>query len=168
MLLLSGCKQGSNVSNMGVNQQQAIDAALKIAAMPHPEISGPQVTPFNVHAEQMTLDQAENRIQVDGKSGAPLLVGHVLDGYVFDGPDAVVGDENVDPAEMLDRLGDQGASGIRSGEAAGDGVAVRLATFFDQRLGLRSRLLIAEYDLRARRGEHADRGCADAAGTTGD
>lgn len=48
---------------MGVNQQQAIDAALKIAAMPHPEISGPQVTPFNVHAEQMTLDQAENRIQ---------------------------------------------------------------------------------------------------------
>lgn len=63
MLLLSGCNQGSSVPAKGVNQQQAIDAALKIAAMSQPEISGSQVTPFNIHAELMMLGKAENRIQ---------------------------------------------------------------------------------------------------------
>lgn len=65
MLLLSGCKQGSNVPDKGMNQQKAIDAALKIASMSRPEISGSQVTPSNVHAEQMTLGKAVKRIQED-------------------------------------------------------------------------------------------------------
>ena len=65
MLLSSGCRQGPDVLNKGMNQHEAIDAALKIASMPQPEISGSQVTPSNVHAEQMTLAEAVKRIQED-------------------------------------------------------------------------------------------------------
>ena len=65
MLLLSGCKQGSIVPDKGLNQQEAIEAALKIASMSQPEISGAQVTPSNVQAELMTLGKAVKRIQED-------------------------------------------------------------------------------------------------------
>ena len=65
ILLLSGCKQGSKVPDKGLNQQEVIDAALKIASMSQPEISGAQVTPSNVHAELMTLGKAVKRIQED-------------------------------------------------------------------------------------------------------
>jgi hypothetical protein len=92
-----------------------------------------------------------------------LLVGHLVDGYILRGPNAVVGNENVEASEVLDRIGNQSASGIRPVEAAGDGTAARLAAFFRQSIGLRLRLLVAENDLRARCGEHANRGCADAA-----
>jgi hypothetical protein len=102
------------------------------------------------------------------ESGAPLLVGHLVDGYILRGPNAVIGNENVEASEVLDRIGDQGASGIRPVEAAGDGTAVRLAAFFRQSIGLRLRLLVAEYDLRTRCGEHTNRSCSDAAGATCD
>jgi hypothetical protein len=42
MLSLSGCKQGSKVPGKGINQQEAIDAAIKIASHSQPEISGSQ------------------------------------------------------------------------------------------------------------------------------
>ena len=89
MLLLSGCKQASNAPGKGLNQQQAIEAALKIAAMSQPEISGAQVTPFNVHAELMALGQAIKRIQennrVDAGSDPEMLVWLVtMDGLWLD------------------------------------------------------------------------------------
>ena len=74
MLSLSGCKQGSKVPGKGINQQEAIDAAIKIASHSQPEISGSQVPPSNVHAEQMTLGQAEKRIQSDATGYDPEML----------------------------------------------------------------------------------------------
>ena len=59
VLLFSGC---SKASNKGISEQKAIDAALKSASMSRPEMSGSQVTPSNVHADQMTLGEAVKRI----------------------------------------------------------------------------------------------------------
>jgi hypothetical protein len=61
-LLFSGCSKGSNTINDGISEEKAIDAALKSAAISRPEMSGSQVTPSNVHAEQMTLSGAVKRI----------------------------------------------------------------------------------------------------------
>ena len=54
-LLLSGCAKE-------LNQQEAIDTAIEIASMSIPEISGSQVTPSNIHAEKMTLEEAAKRL----------------------------------------------------------------------------------------------------------
>ena len=62
ILLLSGCAKESRATDNGISQQEAIDTALKIVSMSRPEISGSQVPPFNVHAEQMTLGEATKRI----------------------------------------------------------------------------------------------------------
>ena len=62
VLLLSGCSKESNTADEGISKQEAINAALKSASMSRPEISGSQVTPSNVHAEEMTLGEAVKRI----------------------------------------------------------------------------------------------------------
>lgn len=54
-LLLTGCTKG-------INQQEAIDTAVEIASMSIPEISGSQVTPTNIHAEKITLQEATKRL----------------------------------------------------------------------------------------------------------
>ena len=63
ILLLSGCAQESRVTDNSISKQEAIDIALKIASMSQPEMSGSQVTPSNVHAEQTTLGEAIKRIR---------------------------------------------------------------------------------------------------------
>ena len=63
ILLLSGCAQESRVTDNSISKQEAIDIALNIASTSQPEISGSQVTPSNVHAEQMTLGEAIKRIR---------------------------------------------------------------------------------------------------------
>jgi len=62
ILLLSGCTKESRITDNGISEQEAIDAALKSASMPRPEISGSQVAPSNIHAEPMTLGEATKRI----------------------------------------------------------------------------------------------------------
>ena len=62
ILLLFGCARESRVTDNSISKQEAIDIALKITSMSRPEISGSQVTPSNVHAEQMTLGEAIKRI----------------------------------------------------------------------------------------------------------
>ena len=62
VLLFSGCSKGSTTTNERISEQEAVDAALQSAAMSRPELSGSQVTPSNVHAEQMTLSEAVKRI----------------------------------------------------------------------------------------------------------
>src|SRR5215212_10902308 len=62
VLLFSGCANGSNPTNEGISEQEAIDAALKSAAMSRPEISGSQANPSSVQAEQMSLGEAVRRI----------------------------------------------------------------------------------------------------------
>jgi hypothetical protein len=76
------------------------------------------------------FDQTEDGVEVDGKSVAPLLVGHFVDGYVFGGPDAVVGDENIEASEMLDGWATRARAESGSAEIAGDCVAVCCAAFF--------------------------------------
>ena len=63
ILLLFGCARESRVTDNSISKQEAIDIALKITSMSRPEISGSQVTPSNVHAEQMTLGEATKRIR---------------------------------------------------------------------------------------------------------
>ncbi len=45
-----------------IEQKKAIDIAVKIASISIPEISGSQVTPFNIHAEKMTLEKASKHL----------------------------------------------------------------------------------------------------------
>ena len=45
-----------------MNEQEAIDTAVEIASMSMPEISGSQVAPSNIHADEMTLEEAAKRL----------------------------------------------------------------------------------------------------------
>ena len=60
-LLLSGCARGFLAEQSELDQQEAIDTAVKIAAMSIPEFGGSQVEPTNIRAEKMTLEQAAKR-----------------------------------------------------------------------------------------------------------
>src|SRR5690349_16339814 len=62
VLLLSGCSAESSKAHEEVGEQEAIDAAIESASMSRPELSGSQVTPSHVEAEQMTLGEAVKRI----------------------------------------------------------------------------------------------------------
>ena len=134
----------------------------------HDVTGGGTVSRLRLHLSDCVFDQAEHRVKVDGDSGPPLLVRHLVDGNVFDGPYAVIGDEDIDPAKMLGSLRDQDASRFWIVKAAADGVAIGFAAFLGQSFSLGTRLLIAEYDLRASRGKKANRSRADATGTAGD
>ena len=61
-LLLSGCAGKPRTSDHEITQQVAIDAAVEIASMSIPEISGSQVAPSNIHAEKMTVEEAAKRL----------------------------------------------------------------------------------------------------------
>jgi|SRR5450759_5254796 len=58
----SACASKSNATNNDIDQQKAIDTAVEIASMSMPEISGSQVTPSNIVAEKMTLEEAAKRL----------------------------------------------------------------------------------------------------------
>ena len=64
-LLLSGCARESLTDAGEMNQQEAIDTAVEIASMSMPEISGSQVTPFNIQAEKITLEEAVKRLNIN-------------------------------------------------------------------------------------------------------
>lgn len=94
-----------------------------------------------------------------------MLVWHSLDRHIFDRPNAVVGDQDVEPSEMLNGFGDQCSARLGAIQIAGDGMAVVCAALFGERLGLAACTPIAESYFRARSREHANRRSADAAGT---
>jgi hypothetical protein len=60
--LFVGCKSTIKESQSYINKQEAIDMALEIASSPHPEISGAQITPHNINAQQMTFDEAVKKL----------------------------------------------------------------------------------------------------------
>lgn len=70
LIAFTSCKPLSGTSDLYISKQGAIDAALEIASMSRPEISGAQITPYNITAEQMTLDEAVKRI--NGKNEVPV------------------------------------------------------------------------------------------------
>jgi len=112
ILLLSGCRQGTKVPDKVLNQQEAIDAAVKIALMSQPEISGSQVPPYNVHAEQMTLAKAVKRIQEDNSVATgydpEMLVWLVtMDGIWLDEFPIPTGMPTIEPYHRFDMIIDQ-------------------------------------------------------------
>ena len=65
LLLLSGCARESLTDNDEISQQEAIDAAVEIASMSIPEISGSQVPPANIQADKMILEEAAKRLNAN-------------------------------------------------------------------------------------------------------
>src|SRR5580698_10759792 len=94
------------------------------------------------HLRDSMFHQAKDGVEVDRESRAPLLVGHFVDGYILRGPDAVIGDEDVEASEMLDCRSDENAGGVWAVQVARDRVAVGGAAFLDQGFSLRTRVLI--------------------------
>jgi len=60
--LLTGCQPFSSNSNSPISKQEAIDTAIEIASTSRPEVSGAQITPYNITSEQMTLVRAVKRL----------------------------------------------------------------------------------------------------------
>src|SRR5580700_10085633 len=120
------------------------------------------------HLRCRVLDQAKYGVKVNRQSGTPLLVRHFLDGNVLGRPHPVIGDEDVEASEMLDRLPHQSPSRFSTRQVAGNGVAVGLTAFLGESFGLFAGFLIAENDFRAGCGEEANCGGADTAGASGD
>lgn len=65
ILLLAGCLREPPTKSNVINQQEAIEAAVEIASMSMPEISGSQVAPSNIHAARMTLEEAAKRLNTN-------------------------------------------------------------------------------------------------------
>ena len=51
------------------------------------------------HLCDSVFDQTEYRVEVDRNRGAPLLIGHLVDGDILLGPNAVIGDKDVDSSD---------------------------------------------------------------------
>jgi hypothetical protein len=115
------------------------------------------------------VDEAEDGVDVGGLGETPLGGGHGGDGGFDGGPDAVVGDEDIEIAEVGDGAGNQGFAFLGCGEGRLDGQAEGGAAEFDgEGFGLGLRGDVAEGDAGSGLAEEADGGCADAAGASGD
>ena len=62
LFFLMSCKGAATSSDGYISKEQAIDAALEIATMTQPELSGSQEKPSNINAEQTTLGEAVKKI----------------------------------------------------------------------------------------------------------
>src|SRR5215472_2243323 len=56
-----------------------------------------------LHLCHTVFHQAEDTIHIDGERGSPLLVSHLVDGRITGRPDAMVSNDDVQRAEMLNR-----------------------------------------------------------------
>ena len=103
-----------------------------LAALPaggtdqHDMSGGAAVAGLGFHLCNRIFHQPENAIEIDRQRGAPLFVGHAIDGHILFRPDAVVGDENVEPSEMPDGLGHERARRLRIIQIARDRMTRRL------------------------------------------
>ena len=123
---------------------------------------------LRLYLRDRVLDQTEYSIEIDGQRRAPLLIGHALDGHVLFRPDAVVGDKNVEPAEMADGFSHQRARRFRSIQIGSNRMADARATFFSQRFRLRTCAAITEGNFGPSGSEHTNSGGANAARTARD
>src|ERR1019366_8697420 len=95
-----------------------------------------------LHLCHGVLHQRKSAVEVDGHRGAPLLVGHGVDGGVGGGPDAVIDHQNVKRSEAFDGGADQRLGGRGSREISLHGVAVFGPTLGDEFFGLGRRMLV--------------------------
>jgi hypothetical protein len=70
LILLTGCQLFSSKFNSSISKQEAIDTAIEIASMSRPEISGSQITPYNITSERMTLEKAVKHIDSSNEVAA--------------------------------------------------------------------------------------------------
>src|SRR5258705_13398174 len=112
------------------------------------------------------LKESKNAVEVDGNRAMPLLVGHAVDGCVLGGPDSVIGNQDVEPAERVHRRRNQFLSRRGGGKVRLYSTAIGRAAFADEVLGLRLGRLIIEYHFSSGPSEHPDRSGADAAGAS--
>jgi hypothetical protein len=68
--LMSACAPWSAFSVGEITMQKALDLALASVSTSRPEISAPQVRPFNLKAERLPLIEAVKRISVDNTPAA--------------------------------------------------------------------------------------------------
>ncbi len=113
------------------------------------------------------LHHRKGAVKVDSESGAPLLIGHLVDVHAF-WPDAVIDDQRIERPEALDggvhqRSGVGGAGKIGPYRMAAVGAA-----FLLDPPRLRQRPNVIEDDTSAGTDEQAHRRCPDAARATGD
>src|SRR5262249_15178515 len=113
-------------------------------------------------------NQREDTVEVDGDRSTPLSVGEFVDRRILRWPNAMIGNQNIEAPEALDRLVHQISGAVQAGKVAGDSYAVFRATRFDERLGSRLRALIVEKDFGASRHEGAHRGRANPTRAPGD
>ena len=118
---------------------------------------------LSLHLGDGVLDQRKHAVKVDGHGVAPLLVGHLVDSYVFGRPDTVVGDQNVKSAETAYNGVDELARRLGAGQITEHRSAAIFATLLHQLFRVGFGLLIIEDHARAGGGKHADRRGADAA-----
>jgi len=62
LIVLNSCKPLSETSDSYISKKEVVDTALEIASTSRPEISGAQITPYNITSEQMTLNEAVKHI----------------------------------------------------------------------------------------------------------
>ena len=70
LLLIAGCSARTESALTYITEQEAIRAAVEIAAASRPEISGSQEQPSNIQAKQMTLEEAVKTIGKDDQPAA--------------------------------------------------------------------------------------------------
>ena len=121
------------------------------------------------HVGRGGVNEAEGGVDVGGNGTAPLGGGHGGD-VGFDGrPDAVVDDEDVEVAEGVEDMGDEGFAVFGSREIPLDGEAGSgTSTSGGEGLSLFGGLAIAEGDAGSGLVEEANGGGADAARASGD
>ena len=121
------------------------------------------------HLGDCGSNDAEDAVEVGAEGAAPLVGGHLGDGGVVGGPDAVVEDGAVDATEGGCGGGDEGFTVFWCVEGLMDGSAeIGAAALGDEGFGLLGCAAIAEDDLRAGLTEETNGGCADSAGASGD
>ena len=114
----------------------------------------------------LLLDETKDSVEIDRHCRAPLFIRHALNRDIFDGPHAVIRNQNVESSKPLNGLGDKGPGSLRIVKIRRNRETDLGTTLLGQGVSLRARTSIAEGNFRVGCGEHADRGGPDAARTT--
>src|SRR5580698_75740 len=121
-----------------------------------------------LHLSNGMLNQREDAVQVNRERASPLRIIHLIDRHVLRWPHTVIGNQDVEPPEMLNRARHECSRRLSSRKITGDRGTLVLAQLLDQFISLRLRLLVTEHHPRTRSHEHSYRSRAHAPRTAGD
>src|SRR5580704_6656690 len=95
-----------------------------------------------LHLSNGMLNQREDAVQVNRERAPPLRIIHLIDGHVLRWPHTVIGDQDIEPPEMLHCARYQCPRRLGSREITGDRGTLVPAQLLDQFISLRLRLLV--------------------------